>query len=298
MIKVTDILSKPIISLLDGKTEGIIKNAVFDKNFKRVKYFVLFDNEELMEEKAVKLLDIYHNGENAIVVKDSSCLNLEISLKQVCDKPLCINHPVYTNCGKLLGKVKDIILDEKYFVQTLILENQEIKANEIISSGQNIVIVQDEANKINVKSLKRKNNKNLVTKNTNYNNHKVVILKATQNVDQNQENNINNENTNIVLSKESQEVEKESEIDSIMPKNNDNLNENFKPLNEKSTETPSVPKTMLANFEFLIGRKLEKNIYSPSKELIGKKNAKITTDTINKAKIYFKLRELTKYSRW
>ena len=51
MLKISKIISKPVINILDGKFEGVVKEAIFDNNFKRLKYIVLFDNNEEIEER-------------------------------------------------------------------------------------------------------------------------------------------------------------------------------------------------------------------------------------------------------
>ena len=42
--KLTDFFSKPVLSIYNGTSEGIIKTAYFDKKFKKLKYLVLFDD--------------------------------------------------------------------------------------------------------------------------------------------------------------------------------------------------------------------------------------------------------------
>lgn len=361
MIKVTDILTKPVISLINAKTEGIVKNAVFDKNFKKLKYLILFDNNEHQEEKALNILNIYSYGENAIVIKEDSDLNLEISNKQILDKPFPINSNVYTYLGKFMGKVNDIILDEKYNIISLIVNGKEVLIENIISCGEDAVIIQDLNKKLNVKNIRRKKaNKDITALNTS-NLNKVYVLN-----NQNETNNFNttnfnstdiknnnnfesiqplnkvtnfNENTNI-LNEIHENYTKNTQNSIVLNNNLSNLNNdtiktninnfdenhinntNFnlnlnnslptsiseKALNEmnknnnlkvkyKLTDNPSTPKTVTTNYEFLIGRKLEKNIYAQNKELIARKNTRITKDIINKAKMYFKIRELTKYSK-
>ena len=344
MIKVTDILTKPVISLINAKTEGIVKNAVFDKNFKKLKYLVLFDNNEHQEEKALNVINIYSYGENAIVVKEESDLMLEISNKQVLDKPFPINSNVYTYLGKFIGTVSDIVLDKKYNIISLIVNNKEIALSNIISCGQDAVIIQDNEKQINIKNIKRKKNstKKLTNLNT-INSNKVYILnKATtqnsQNLSKNGDNlsnftinfiekdnntiktniqkdfanNINyNETDNNNLNAEN--INSESFITNANSKISNNtinlppaisekvlteINENYNTkIKYKLSDNPTQPQTLTTNYEFLIGRKLEKNIYSSNRELIARKNSKITLDIINKAKLYYKIRELTKYSR-
>ena len=269
MIKITEILSKPVVSILNSKTEGIIKNAIFDKNFKRLKWLVMFDNNEHLEEKTLNINNIFSCGENAVIIKDGQDLSLEASCVKIGEKYLPINNNVYTYLGKFIGKVNDIVLDDKYYIKSLIINNEEININEIITCGENVVIIQDNVKKLNIKNIKRKKKSEVNILNLKTNKEQVV--------------NILNENNNEITENENNEPLFETE--------------ETKKVKYVLNECATLPKTFIANNELLIGRKLEKNIYSQNKELIAKKNSKITSDTINKAKMFYKLRELTKYSR-
>ncbi len=289
MIKLTEILSKPVISLNNCKTEGFVINAIFDKNFKRLKFLLLFDNEEHQDEKALLINKIYNYGENAIVVKDSDYLTLSLSSIQVEDKPSVINCSCYTYLGNFIGKINDIILDDKFYIQSLIVGNKTINALDIITTGKDIVIIQDENKKVKVSSLKRKTKKCIQIQDIKVQpEQKVYILN-------------NEENKSIkpeITENEILENKNEEEnLEKNLVLNNDNNTVKPPKIKYQLTETPPKPAIITTNFEFLIGRKLEQNIYSQNKELIAKKNTRITTDIINKARLLNKTRELVKFSK-
>lgn len=278
-MKVTEILSKPVISLVDSKTEGIIKSIVFDKSFKRAKWLVLFDNNEHLEDKALSIQDIYSLGENAVVIKNADILNLYLSCTKTDEVCLPINNSVYTTKGKFLGHVKDLVLNDKYYIEKLILENeQEVDIKNILASGEDAVIVQADNENINIANFKRKK------KNTANN------IKAMQ----------TSEQEVVILNENDQNSQTNSEL------NNLEVAEEFE-MQPETVEVPIskpkykfsslAPQTLTANYNFLIGRKMEKNVYSQNKELIARKNVKVTQDIINKAKLHCKLRELVKYSK-
>ena len=65
----------------------------------------------------------------------------------------------------------------------------------------------------------------------------------------------------------------------------------------KERKTRAYPKKVLTRgYEFLIGRKVGKNIYTENHQLIAKKQSKITSQTIDTASQNGKLKELTTYS--
>lgn len=279
MIKLTEILSKPIISLSNCKTEGIVRDAVFDKNFKRLKFLILFDNDEHLDDKSLNINSIYSYGENAIVVKDDEDLSLVVSNMQTCDKSNVINCSCYTYLGKFLGKVTDILLDEKYYVKGLVVGQTTIEINDIINTGEDTVIVQDNDIKVNVTNLKRKKKKCVKLQDIKLDNsQKVYILNPQEKFEE------------AVVKEETTNVE-----EGVKQMEENPVKETPK-IKYKLTELPSNPMLVTTNYEFLIGRKLDRNLYSQNLELIARKNTKITTDIINKARLLNKTRELIKFS--
>lgn len=307
MINLTNILTKPVLSLSCSKCEGIVKTGIFNQNFKRLKYLVLFDNEEDLEDKALSINSIYSNGENAIIIKDDQYLTPLLSSTNIQDKPSPINSRVYTFLGKYLGVVTDVVLTDKFFIHSIKLENSEILVEDIISCGQNTIIVQDENKKANISSLKKRKSNCVKIQDINVSNsQKVYILNPSSKPLAKQEN-VSNLVSDlpkaIEINENPDEKQKEPISESTstnIPTNN--IEENTQSLNQKPkiiynlTEAPSQPGLVISNFEFLIGRKLDQNIYSNNNELIAKKNTKITTDTIVKARLFNKTRELVKFS--
>ncbi len=58
-----------------------------------------------------------------------------------------------------------------------------------------------------------------------------------------------------------------------------------------------TPKKAVINYNFLLNRKVTKDISAPSGEVLLKKDAKISLSTINTAKQFGKIKELTLYSK-
>lgn len=324
MINLTDILTKPVLSLSCTKCEGIVKSAIFNHNFKRLKYLVLFDEEEDLEDKVLHYSSIFSNGENAIVIKDDQYLTpLSASLNTL-DKPSPINSKVYTFLGKYLGTIQEVVLTDSFFVHSIKTANQEILSTDIISFGENVIFVQDENKKAKISSLKKRKSTCVKIQDIKVSaDQKVYILSPTSSSKKNSKKTqtlqpdsavLNAKPQNIDLNERAEKVAEPEDIpiSPITPteinssedaSNLDELNNFAQTAPEKPklvyslTEEPSKPGLVISNFEFLIGRKLEQNIYSSNNELIARKNTKITTDTIIKARLFNKTRELVKFSR-
>ena len=315
MINLTDILTKPVLSLSASKCGGIVKTGIFNQSFKRLKHLVLFDNEEDLEEKVLSINSIYSNGENAIIIKDDQYLTPFSATTNNLDKPSPINSKVYTFLGKYLGIVTDVVLTNTYYIHSIKINEKEILFEDIISSGQNILIVQDENQKAKISSLKRRKTKCVKIQDIKISKDQKVYILDPEKSKTAIQNSQNSSNLNLEenLSKQTDHITpnniKNEDIQIINPTfsiEKSNLEQqNINSIQEKQvkpkvvynlTEAPSQPGLVISNFEFLIGRKLEQNIYSNNNELIAKKNTKITTDTIIKARLFNKTRELVKFS--
>ncbi|MDD4210944.1 MAG: PRC-barrel domain-containing protein [Clostridia bacterium] len=157
MRRLSELLSKPVISLYEGKTEGTIKNAVFNKNLKKLKWLVLFDDQDMLEQKFLPAKEVFSIGENAVIIKNSQAIipNLPDIDEQRQNNP--INTPIYTVSGNLIDRVGDVILDEKNALQIIELKSgKELTPEQIVVSGQDTLILQDENKPININNFKEK----------------------------------------------------------------------------------------------------------------------------------------------
>ncbi len=283
MKKITDFLGKPVLSLYESVTQGIVKDLIFDKNFKKLKYIVMFDDNEFQEEKVINVADIYSYGENALVIKNNACVELKNAIQSEVSNP--INNRAYTTLGKFLGIVTDVVLDDKQNIKEVELDNTNmIEIKQVVTSGKDAMFIQDEDNLVKLCNFKSK----AITNSPQNKKIKVQILK-----DENLE-----KDETFVEEKPIEEISQEEmpneqvlikqdaepEVEPIKPRKKVELKENCLPVKTTSKNN------------FLIGRKVLRNIYSFNHELIIKKNTRITEKTILNAKSHSKLKELSLYS--
>lgn len=107
MKKITDNLSRIVISLTEAKNEGIVMNILLDKKFKYILgYIIIDDNSSEEEEKFLPLKKVIE-GTDAIMIVD------ETKLTAKTDGLKCpLNAPVYNTDGVLTGSLKDVYFDE------------------------------------------------------------------------------------------------------------------------------------------------------------------------------------------
>jgi len=270
MIKLSDFFSKPVLSIYDGTSEGIIKTAFFDKKFKRLKYFILFDDmDKIIEEKVLAIDKIYNAGENAVVIKNNSNIDLLKSVEAKFEKRNPINCQVFDTMGKFLGTITDVKMNDNFFVESVVLNNAfDLPIDIFVSSQDYIFIVQNKANPVKLHNLRPRKD----------------FPKPQQ------------------PKQEIFTLTSENEI--IKRKLEQSLNNGILPLNAK---TPTIrlnskksdtllPNKVTSNVNFILGRKATKNIYSPSNEIIVKRNTIINANNIELARKYGKIKELATFS--
>lgn len=140
MRKASDFLSKPLISLNEGKNEGVIKNISFDLKLRAAEWLVLYDENDCdCDEKAVRVSEAYCLGENAVMIKSSKEVIPAVSAPIIDNNP--INCRVFTALGKLAGTVSDVILTDENLTSGLVYDNGKIlPLSEIISGSRGIVV--------------------------------------------------------------------------------------------------------------------------------------------------------------
>lgn len=243
----------------------------------------MFDDNEFQEEKIINVADIYSYGENALIIKNNACIELKSAIKSETSNP--INNRAYTTLGKFLGIVTDIYIDDKQNIVNVELDNTTLlDTKQIVTSGKDAMFVQDEDNIVKLSNFKSKAINNTIENKK----IKVGILKTSA------------ESTDI----STQTLEK-VEINPIAENDNQNKLEQgdnlmqvepIKPRKKVELNETCLPKKSTTKNNFLIGRKVQRNIYSFNHELIIKKNTRISEKTILTAKSHSKLKELSLYS--
>ena len=84
MWKVSNIISSFVVSVFDGQVEGVVNNILFN-NKKQAKYLIISRNDE--EFFVLDTKDIYKLGNNTVIIKNSTVLNLMDNKEQEINLP-------------------------------------------------------------------------------------------------------------------------------------------------------------------------------------------------------------------
>ena len=113
MIKLSALISKPVISIYDCELIGIVYNALFDKKTKTLNYLIILDEENDLE-YALHTKYILSASNDAIIVKNNNSVelkqNIDLELESLENITL---KPIFSVNGNDYGVIKDIELNDK-----------------------------------------------------------------------------------------------------------------------------------------------------------------------------------------
>lgn len=153
MTKVSKIISKQVISLYNCECVGIVTNILFDKTKKNIKYLIVLNEEDDIE-YALETNGIVKIDSDAVLIKNNEELKLKSNLDlETANYFALINLPVFNIDGKCLGNVNEINVDEKFKIESIEANNEEI-LRENLSKIEKIVLCSN--NKINLNRYKKR----------------------------------------------------------------------------------------------------------------------------------------------
>lgn len=270
-MRFSSLLTKNVISLYNGTNEGIVISGSFDEKLKKLNALEIVNQNDtnLSDEYILKIKCIYNIGEDAITIKNNSCLELKLVSETEEFSP--INSYSYSTNGKLLGKVTDIEFDDKFNISKFILDSQEIVAEKMASFSKGTIIFYDDNCKVRVEKFKPSQARIKVNDASKLSNIPKAYIMPTIYSDEANENTIKEDN---------------SPIPKMIDKNaNTSFNQ---PINSRIER-------LSTNLNLLIGKKITKTISTANGELIAKKGNLVTSKTIYLATAHQKLRELVLY---
>lgn len=139
-----------VLSLYEGELLGKVDKLLFDEKLKK-----LIELELIGEDGAklkLKTKDIYNVGKNAITIKNNNAISIKTESNREFYEPLGCK--VFSINGEFLGVAEDVVLNNKFVVEKLVLNNNELlDINKLASCGKNAVVFFTNEEKINVKNF-------------------------------------------------------------------------------------------------------------------------------------------------
>lgn len=273
---ISNYLSKPVISIYEAAMQGTVINATFDKKMRRVcSLLIVSDNDEVDVVYSIPIARIV-TVDNALTIKNSNSIRqyLESNIFVKCP----INLPVYTTNGLIKGIIRDVLFDAKTFlVSEIILDEMKIPAETVVSVSNSLVIIKGEGfTRLQPPRAPRRRQ----------------ISEDQLSFDDKIEEEEEIEDKQIPLP-----IDKPFEKRCVFPEENIEEEDTETPIIPIKEEKTNIPTRIISDYSFLLGRMVLANVYNTSAELIIPANTRITVETVEKARRYGKLVELTVGSR-
>ena len=145
-----DLLNLSVLSLYEGELLGKVDKLFFDKKLKKLLEIEIIGQEGIRLSLPSK--NIYNVGKNAITIKNNQMVTTKMFESNLVAVP--IESKAYSINGEFFGVIKDVCLNEKFFTEKILLENdQAVNINHLLSCGKNTVIFNASEEKINIKNL-------------------------------------------------------------------------------------------------------------------------------------------------
>lgn len=148
MYKVSDLLGKPLLGLSEARLLGTIGNIYFDDKMTRGTYIMLYTQED--EVCFMPLNKLVNIDNDAAVVKSADELTLQAD--GVANP---INSFAFNQDGKLLGKIKDIVMDKCKVISFLMQDDSTLPSDNLVSAGS-LLIFNDSGKPVKLKQLPKK----------------------------------------------------------------------------------------------------------------------------------------------
>lgn len=152
MYNLKNVVGLPVLSLYEGELIGKINKVYFNENMNKILYFSISGEGDIRYSLPPKA--IYKIGKNAITIKNSSCLILDLEEEGL---SLPLGYKTYTIQGEYLGKLDQITFNENYFVDSLLLDSgKNYTPTNLFSCGKNTIIIRDENTQITNSKFKQR----------------------------------------------------------------------------------------------------------------------------------------------
>lgn len=142
MSKISDIISKQVVSLYEARLVGTIVNVNFDEKFSKLKNFIVVD-EEGDRELELSVKDVYSQ-------KDSFVIKNEAKLKAVffeAETNNPINKICITIAGEVLGKISDVELCGEEVKEILLESGVKVTPEQVVAC-ESVLIINSGENKV------------------------------------------------------------------------------------------------------------------------------------------------------
>lgn len=292
MLKLSEIISLPVLSIYECYCVGFVENALFDKKTKICKFLKIY-NEINDQYYLLPTKNIYSISDSILCIKNITTLIMSDNFDE--NKYInLITCKIFFLEDMVTLKIKDCELDNKYKPTLLIFNYDKNLSNTnkkppleyklLSASNENMTILSN----LDITKLILCDNYYLIYSNIKKSNNFKNNAKILKTV---------NSNTHVTLQQNSDNINTQNSLPKAIQNNFKSILEIEENTYHDKTLPDTLPKKSITNYGFLINRITTKNIIINSGEILIKKGEIITNKIIQKARLFGRLIELTAYSK-
>lgn len=277
-MKFSDLYGKTVIDITTSNACGQVKRAIINNAI--IVYFITDSGLKLRTQCIHSVGDTvaYVDSANSLTMNTTTIDDSIINYKNLSD----INAPIITTDGNTLGKICDYNIASDWRITRIITENSYINFKRLYNCNANVMIIKGK------KTIK-------TTSELNSSDSKQAVQNTIKLIDKNINDNIfdNDKLDKQEINAFNNSMNEPNDADKlfeIIPNNDYDLT-----LINTDIHGASLP-TIISNYDFLIGRKVNKTIFNKNGDTIIVTNGIIDSDTVKRCVACNRLAELAIYS--
>ena len=150
-MRISELIGSQVISLSGAKVCGVVCGVRLSENLARVKAAEIFmSDEDDCERKFVEMRRIRSVGADTVMIMNEN--SLAAALPDLPRSP--INLPAYSESGEPLGRITDMIVDDKFAIVSLCTAEGVFPAGSILSRSDELVVFRTPGSRTRVSSGK------------------------------------------------------------------------------------------------------------------------------------------------
>ena len=134
MKRITDMLAKEIVAVTEGESAGVVISAFTDEKLSRIRGYKVANDEE----DAAGILPL----RRVLGEGDALTVKTRLALKPAVFPECPLGAKVYDTCGVLLGRLRDVLFDERTGqVLSLAVDQNEFSPSRVLSFGKTTLVL-------------------------------------------------------------------------------------------------------------------------------------------------------------
>ena len=152
-MKISEIIGSRVLALGDARLCGTVCGALMNEKRDRIKALEVFtDDDDDCEKKYLDVKRIRSVSDGTITITDTDMLVFAAPDISACP----VNLSAYDEKGGSLGRITDIVTDEKFAVLTFVTDNGEYPRTDVLSASDELYVFRLPGSKTKIAKRKKR----------------------------------------------------------------------------------------------------------------------------------------------